>query len=504
VSAPVFRELPLGRLTLPVRTTGVVGEAALGHLLAPGSVAVLHPFDDTTFYRHGWNSWSPSGWRRLSDAPLRIGGDPDRLQTADDAANDHPHLHAGSAVGALEAPGGEVLLLGALGLGTPRVGADRDTLWGRTEHDGGGWYLGFGPEEEVFAGYASLLAERLGARDGHAGRVWSSWYSFYEDIDEDLVARTVRDLTGHPFDVVQLDDGWERRVGDWAANDRFPSGMAATAGTIRDAGFRPGLWLAPLIALPGSELARQRPDLLVQDDEGRPLATGTNWGGPYHSLDTTRPEALDHVLQAVRDAVQQGWTYLKLDFLYAGAVRGRRARDLPREQVYREAIRAIRDAVGDDVYLLGSGAPMLPSAGILDGVRVGPDVGPFWDNAARPNDPSGTGARNALLAAVHRTWLRPLYELDPDAVYLRSERNLLDPAQRRLLQDVATILGFRSTSDPIGWLRPEEQEALDDFLTAEPRIERIGRYRWRLDGRTADLERVVTETPSEYPVTVLE
>src|SRR5206468_3307298 len=156
-------------------------------------------------------------------------------------------------------------------------------------------------------------------------------------------------------------------------------------------------WLAPFIALPDSDIVRQRPDLLVQDDEGNPLPTGYNWGGPYHSLDTTQPEALDHVLSAVLEAVQQGWTYLKLDFLYAGAVPGRRAEDLPREQVYRDAIRAIREGVGDEVYLLGSGAPMLPSAGILDGVRVGPDVGPFWDNAERPDDPSGTGARNALL-----------------------------------------------------------------------------------------------------------
>lgn len=504
MSAAVFLQLPLGGLGLPVRTAGLRGEAPFGHLLAPGSVAVLHPFDDGPFYRHGWNSWSPSGWRPLSGDPLRIANDPNRLLTADDAANDHPSVHAGSAVGALEAPGGDVLLLGALGLGTPRVGADRNTLWGRTEHDGGGWYLGFGPEEEVFAAYARLLAEHLGARDRRAGRVWSSWYSFYEDIDEDLVARTVRDLAGHPFDVVQLDDGWERRVGDWTANDRFPSGMAATARTIEGAGFRPGLWLAPLIALPGSDLARQRPDLLVQDDEGRPLPAGHNWGGPYHALDSTRPEALDHVLQAVRDAVREGFTYLKLDFLSAGAIPGRRAADLPREQVYRDAIRAIREAVGDDVYLLGCGAPMLPSAGILDGVRVGPDVGPFWDNAAQEGDPSGTGARNAILAAVHRAWLRPLYELDPDAVYLRSERNLLDPAQRRLLQDLAVILGFRSTSDPVAWLRPEERTALDAFLTAEVRVERTGRYRWTLDGRAVDFEPAVTAVPSAYPVTVLE
>ena len=66
MSAAVFLQLPLGGLGLPVRTAGLRGEAPFGHLLAPGSVAVLHPFDDGPFYRHGWNSWSPSGWRPLS------------------------------------------------------------------------------------------------------------------------------------------------------------------------------------------------------------------------------------------------------------------------------------------------------------------------------------------------------------------------------------------------------------------------------------------------------
>ncbi len=44
-----------------------------GLILPPGRVALLHGLGDVPFYRHGYNSWSPCGWRRLSEPPLRIG-----------------------------------------------------------------------------------------------------------------------------------------------------------------------------------------------------------------------------------------------------------------------------------------------------------------------------------------------------------------------------------------------------------------------------------------------
>ena len=482
----MIETLALGDLTVAVRAAGPAVPTAGGVLLPPGEVALLHPFGDALFYRHGWNSWSPSGWRRLFEKPLRIAGDPERLMTADDAANDVPHGHSGSAVGALQGPDGRVLLLGALGLGTPRVGADASVLRGSVEEPDGQWFLAHGPEEDVFAAYAELLAERLGRRIARAGAVWSSWYSYFEDVDEDLVARTVDDLAGYGFDVVQLDDGWERAVGDWTANARFPSGMAATADRIAAAGFRPGLWLAPLIASPHSAFARDRPELLVQDADGRPLVAGTNWGVGYHALDTTRPEVLEHLGEVVRRAVDDGFTYVKLDFLYAGAVRGHRSRDLPREQVYREAVQHIRRVVGDEVYLLGCGVPMLPSAGVFDGVRVGPDTAALWENHATPDDPSESGTRNAVAASIARAWLRPLYELDPDAAYFRSRRSLLDEPQRRLGQDLGSVLGFKQTSDPIAWLDEGERARLDAWLRATERVERTGRWTWRIDGREVD------------------
>ncbi|MDR1265762.1 MAG: alpha-galactosidase [Propionibacteriaceae bacterium] len=461
-------------------------------LFPAGALRLAHPFGDTEFFRHGWNSWSPSGWRRLSQPPLRIGHSPQRLLTADDARNDTPLAHSGSAVGVLAAPNGRCLILGALGLGAPRVGATDTTLWGRHEDPDGEWFLAYGDERAVFDRYAALVGDRLGRGQNRAGRVWSSWYSYYDAIDEALVGQVVAGLDGLPFDVVQLDDGWERAVGDWTPNARFPSGMAATADTIRRAGFRPGLWLAPLIALPASDFVRQRPDLLIQDPDGGPLIAGYNWGGPYHALDTTAAEVQDHLRALCATVRGWGFSYLKLDFMYAAALEGRRRMEIHRERAYRQAVALIRQAVGPDTYLLGCGVPLLASAGLIDGARVGPDVAAFWTNAERPDDPSGVGARNALLASVHRAWWGGVFETDPDAVYFRRSRSLLDADQRQALQDLATVLGFKSTSDAPAWLAPAERAELRAWLEARETVRQTGRYSFEVDGRSVDLGRFVT------------
>ena len=517
-----------------------LGEAE--YLFGPGDLTLLHPFGDTRFYRHGWNSWSPSGWRQLTDEPLRIYDSPERLLTADDARNDTPAAHSGSAVGALAAPDGRTLLLGALGLGAPRVGATTTTLWGTVEampgpmelhldvrrgreagtrggdaeqghevlrprapvtprpgldrrpspgHDGvradAGWYLALGDEETVFRRYAGLLAERFGHGRNRAGRVWCSWYSYYEDISEELLASLTPQIASFPFDVIQVDDGWEKAVGDWEANDKFPSGMTGLARLITGAGLKAGLWIAPLIALPRSAFVREHPEWLIQSPSGGPLVAGYNWGGPYYALDTTRPEVQDHLRALFTRLTGDGFSYFKLDFLYAGALEGLRCADVHREQAYRDALTLIRQAVGPDTYLLGCGAPILPSAGLFDGMRVGPDVGAFWDNGARPRDPSGVGAKNSLVAALHRRWLSPLYETDPDVVYFRRRRSLLDDAQRQVVRDLATVLGFKSTSDPISWLDPGEQEELRTWLERDETVLQTGRFSYQVGDRVVDL-----------------
>jgi len=59
-----------------------------------------------------------------------------------------------------------------------------------------------------------------------------------------------------------------------------------------------------------------------------------------------------------------------------------------------------------------------------------------------------------------------------------------------LLQDLGSISGFKATSDLPQWLTAKEREALGQFLEANPRIEQVERYTYRIDGRAVDFSPV--------------
>src|ERR1700742_1855050 len=96
----VLVELAGHRFAVQLSGAGAPEPVEGGLLLPAGRVAVLHGMGDAEFYRHGHNSWSPCGWRRLSESPLRIAA-PGRRLPADDTVWDEPHRHHSSAVAAL-------------------------------------------------------------------------------------------------------------------------------------------------------------------------------------------------------------------------------------------------------------------------------------------------------------------------------------------------------------------------------------------------------------------
>ena len=49
----------------------------------------------------------------------------------------------------------------------------------------------------------------------------------------------------------------------------------------------------------------------------------------------------------------------------------------------RAGFEAVRRGAGDDTFLLGCGAPLGPTIGVVDGMRIGPDVAPWWGAARR-------------------------------------------------------------------------------------------------------------------------
>jgi alpha-galactosidase len=190
-----------------------------------------------------------------------------------------------------------------------------------------------------------------------------------------------------------------------------------------------------------------------------------------------------------------GFDYLKLDFLYAGALVGRRYKDMPREAAYRESLRIMREAMGADAFFLTCGTPIFPALGLCDAIRIGPDVSHAWErhrDAHLLYNPSIPGTRNAIRTVAHRLWLRSLVHIDPDVAYFASKENSLTPEQKTLLQDLAYICNFKATSELPQWLTTEEREQVEQFLNANPEIEQVGRYVFKLDGRTADFTSAVS------------
>jgi alpha-galactosidase len=458
----------------------------------PAGTRLALPEGAGRFYRHGWHSWSVTGWvdrdAVLEPTPVR-----EYRIMGDDLPPPGERL-GGSAVGGVELPDGGVLVLGSLGL-DGRVSVEARELVGRGP---AACVTYAGPRAEAFAGYASDLEAVLGARSADPGPVWCSWYSFGPGITSALMGEVVDDLGDLPFAMVQIDDGWQEAIGDWAPGGSFPEGMEAAAERIRRSGRRAGIWLAPFLADARSELARRHPEMLLRDGDGCPVEAAFNWGGPAYALDVTRDDTLEMLAELVHRVCSWGFDYLKLDFLYAAALPGMRPEGIGREAAYRVGIEAIRAAAGEDAFLLACGAPIAASLGVFDAIRIGPDTAPYWENADRVRhlgDRAGPGLADAIATSANRLWLKDLIGLDPDVAFFRSRHCLLAPEQRQLGADLGRICGFRSTSDPPGWLDAHERAQLEAFLSERPAVEQVGDYRFLVDGRDVDLTEIVEGRP---------
>ncbi len=258
------------------------------------SASSLHlglPRPPRRFFRHGWQSWSLAAWTAPAPLPVQ---QPRLLHPMqiDPVYADETAPHS-AWVAAVEMAENDILLLGALGLDA-HVRLNGDQLQGQYEAGEGEWLVARGDEATVFARYAQELGNRLGQKsDRPAPRVWCSWYSLYTAIDEVTLHGVFDGLGDLPFDVLQVDDGWQVSVGDWEVNEKFHSGMHALAQKIKSTGRTAGLWLAPLIAVESSRLFRDHPDWFLHNARGQFVSAGFNWGERLFALDTTHPAALE-------------------------------------------------------------------------------------------------------------------------------------------------------------------------------------------------------------------
>jgi alpha-galactosidase len=274
---------------------------------------------------------------------------------------------------------------------------------------------------------------------------WCSWYELYTSVRASDVERNLAQVVDRqaqlPLGVVQIDDGYQAAVGDWLTpNEKFPAGLAPLAAAIRAEGLRAGLWLAPFLLSAHSQTFADHPDWVVRAPDDTPVVAIHNWGAPHYALDTTHPAALAWLAEVVRTVGERwGFDYLKLDFLYAAALRGRR-HDPSATSVaaYRQGLGILREAAGDR-FVLGCGAPLLPSVGLVDGMRIGTDVAAEWGTEGNADGPA---LRHATRATLARGWMHGVWWAnDPDCVVIRARASDLSRDEVQAWAAVVALSG---------------------------------------------------------------
>jgi len=249
--------------------------------------------------------------------------------------------------------------------------------------------------------------------------------------------------------IMVIDDGWQDER-------RFPN-MVRLASDIRDRGLRPGLWVRPTRA------TRETKSSLLLSRARFPQGCTP----PALSYDPTIPEALEAMMESVRQPVSWGYDFVKHDYSTYELL-GRWGSEMgpsPTREGWSFADRtrtnaeilvsfyqALRRAAGKNTLILGCNTMGHLSAGIFESQRSGDDAsGKTWERTRRM-------AINSLAfrSPQHRTF----FHLDPDCVAVTTRTIWSESRQwLDLVSRCGTSLFVSLEPEAIG---PEQKAAVKD------------------------------------------
>ena len=460
-----------------------------------------------SFYRAGYQSWSIAGTKRVMDydyaprffLPRTVGAGPHtRYSRA-------PGEKASDWMAQLVEPGmGLSTLLGFITADRQTSRVELEVRYDRFRRlealaDADGARVDPGAElasewllfslsadpHQAQEDYYRAWGRAMRARASRPLAGWCSWYYYFGNVSEAKIlanlAECERKLKGK-IELFQIDDGYQPCLGEWTRwNEKFPSPPKALVDKIHAAGFKAGIWLAPFLVSRTAPLYRQHPDWVIRHPGGRPVFGFLHPQWPGHlmyALDCTHPGVQTWLAETVKTLVHDyGFNFLKLDFIYAAALPGRRHDPYAAGGgALRRGLEVIRRAAGEDVIILGCGAPLGPAVGLVDANRVSQDVDIRWRT---PLDllmglPITPGARNCLRNNLARALMhRKLWVNDPDCLVLREAKGGMNLPELRSLATVFYLLGgYLLLSENLAELPPERLALFEQML---PLLERPAR-----------------------------
>lgn len=263
---------------------------------------------------------------------------------------------------------------------------------------------------------------------------WCSWYAYGWDIDQNKILDQTKWISKNrqlPLKYILVDGGW-CLWGDWLKPDkkRFPKGMKMLAKSIKQFGLSPGLWVSPFLVHPKSNIALKHPDWLVKQNgkfvDGFKL---TPWDRFlfYRKwiLDIKKKQVRDYIDKVLERLVEVcKYDLLKLDFLYGIYFDP----DLSRkdaDEFLRSFLKKIKRKY-PHVYTISSGCPLIPAAGVVDSMRIGPDsiISPFLKFLPYASKLNKYFHEDVVKAIHKKIWTRKFWNLDPDAFVCSSDTGL--------------------------------------------------------------------------------
>ena len=331
-----------------------------------------------------------------------------------------------------------------------------------------------GNEKEVFDNYFDALKIKPKNRDYATG--WTSWYNHYTKISEEIILKNLKSFyeKNIPIDIFQIDDGYQKTVGDWLEmKDCFPNGMKKIATEIKSNNYKAGLWLAPFICHKKSKIFKEKKEWILKDKNGKLVEAGFSdiWGGVFYALDFYNNEVRKYITDVFNTVLNVwGFNMVKLDFLYAVALLPRF--DKTKGQIMEEAMTFLNEIVGDKI-ILGCGVPLANAFGKVDYCRIGCDVALVWEDIKLKliNYGERVSTKMSITDTIGRRHLNRFAFLnDPDVFLLRNSNIKMNYNQKTTLFLINQILGgLVFTSDDIS---EYDEKTMNIYLSQFPFLEK--------------------------------
>ncbi len=292
------------------------------------------------------------------------------------------------------------------------------------------------PVETLLNLYAEALADKMGALTAkNIPDGWCSYYYYYgRETESDILENAgflARNRDKIKVEYIQIDDGWQKSRGNWLETnpEKFPHGMKWLADEIKKLGFKPGIWVAPFLVGADTKVYKQHQEWLLKSHDGKLLTMANNY-----VLDTTHPEAVVWLTSCFKVMKSWGYSYFKLDFMMVETCHNAKYYEagVTRLEAYRKGLAAIREAVGDDTFILGGTTLLFPSVGLVDSFRIATDVTPFW--SAEQYTPESPAIFNVCRNIINRGYMHgKLWINDPDCLIVRDGKEVLKYQERTAL-----------------------------------------------------------------------